>query len=341
MRAIQLDPTNSNLSHAVQTILAQDIVTVSDTGRVKLAKGHIIEPADIPALRAYGGSLHLIEMEAGDVHEDEAARRLAQAIAGPGLEMKGPTESQIHLHAAYKGLAQVNADLLLTINQIPDVSVFTVYDEQPIAAGRPVAATKVTPLAVPSAAIEQVERLCAENGPVVSVLPFRSRPVGIVVRDRLTGRSREKFEAAIHLKLGWFGADLRGVHYLPDDVTAIADAMESLLADGVELILAAGVNSTDPLDLTLQALERIGACTEKRGVPAHPGSTCWLAYKDEVPIFGLALCGMFARTTVLDILLCRFFANKSLRADDLARLGYGGLFSKDMAFRFPDYGSIE
>jgi hypothetical protein len=72
-------------------------------------------------------------------------------------------------------------------------------------------------------------------------------------------------------------------------------------------------------------------------VPAHPGSTCWLAYVDDVPIFGLALCGMFSCTTVLDLLLPRFLAGRRVRAADLAELGHGGLLSKDMAFRFPPY----
>jgi molybdopterin biosynthesis enzyme len=103
------------------------------------------------------------------------------------------------------------------------------------------------------------------------------------------------------------------------------------------LVLAAGVNSTDPLDLTIRALETLGAQTEKRGVPAHPGSTCWLSYTRDVPVFGLALCGMFAQTTVLDLLLPRFLAGRSVRAADIATLGHGGLLSKDMTFRFPTY----
>jgi molybdopterin biosynthesis enzyme len=97
------------------------------------------------------------------------------------------------------------------------------------------------------------------------------------------------------------------------------------------------VNSTDPLDLTIQALERAGAVTEKRGVPAHPGSTCWLAYIGETPVFGLALCGMFSKTTVLDLLLPRFLCGRRVMAADLALLGHGGLLSKEMAFRFPPY----
>ncbi|MBV9281072.1 MAG: molybdopterin-binding protein, partial [Chloroflexi bacterium] len=135
----------------------------------------------------------------------------------------------------------------------------------------------------------------------------------------------------------WFGSPVAGIRYLPDDVQAIAEALEAFVRDGVALILAAGVNSTDPLDLTIQALDRIGARTEKRGVPAHPGSTCWLAYADAVPIFGLALCGMFSKTTVLDLLLPRFLSGQTVCGQHLAGFGHGGLLGKEMAFRFPPY----
>jgi molybdopterin biosynthesis enzyme len=122
-------------------------------------------------------------------------------------------------------------------------------------------------------------------------------------------------------------------------VGAIAGTLEQFVGKGVSLILAAGVNSTDPLDLTIQALDRAGARTERRGVPAHPGSTCWLAYCGHVPVFGLALCGMFSRTTVLDLLLPRFLSGKAVDAENIAALGHGGLLNKDMAFRFPAYQS--
>jgi hypothetical protein len=200
-----------------------------------------------------------------------------------------------------------------------------------------VGAVKVTPLVVPEAVIVQAEEIAGRSEPVISVRPFTGGRVGVVVRDRLTSSARDKFESAIYMKIGWFGSQVAGIEYLPDDVQAIVAALEHFVAEGVTLILAAGVNSTDPLDLTIQALERVGAQTEKRGVPAHPGSTCWLAYVDQVAVFGLALCGMFSKTTVLDLLLPRFLSGREVRSAEIASLGHGGLLSKDMAFRVPNY----
>ena len=115
----------------------------------------------------------------------------------------------------------------------------------------------------------------------------------------------------------------------------------SLIAAGADMILCAGVTSTDPLDVTVQALEALGARWEKRGVPAHPGSTYWLAYLGDMPMLGMASCGMFSRATVLDLILPRFFAGEHVTARTLAALGHGGLLNKGMAFRFPDYAGAE
>jgi hypothetical protein len=336
-RPFALAPEDVTAARVTGCILCHDVIAVSELGRVRLGKGRILTNDDVAALRNFGGELHLLEMEPSDVHEDEASARLARAIAGEGLEQREPVESQSYLRATYRGLLEVRPDVLRQINALPDVSVFTAYDAQPVKQGTMVAATKVTPLAVPGSVIERAEEIARQAGPVVRVRPFTGGRVGVVVRERLTDRNRAKFEAAIQMKVGWFGSPLAGICYLPDDVTAIAEAIAAFQANGAALILAAGVNSTDPLDLTIQALEQVGARTEKRGVPAHPGSTCWLAYLDETPIFGLALCGMFSKTTVLDLLLPHFLSGRRVRAEDLAAFGHGGVLSKDMAFRFPAY----
>jgi hypothetical protein len=332
-----MEPEEVTRETAAGRILCQDVVAVGEGGRARLGKGRILQDQDIPVLQAYSGEIHLIEMEQGDVHEDEASLRLARAVAGEGIELKGPVESQTQLRATHKGLLEVNIRALEAINLLPDMSVFTLYNSLPVTAGKPLGATKVTPLAVPGSILLRAEEIAREARPVVRVKPFLGGPVGVVVRDRIAGKTKERFESAIHMKVGWFGSPVAGIDYLPEDVDSIADSVERFLAGGAALILAAGVNSTDPLDLTLQALDRLGAQTERRGVPAHPGSTCWLAYIGEVPVFGLALCGMFSKTTVLDLLLPRFLSGSRVRAEDIAAFGYGGLLGKEMAFRFPPY----
>jgi len=328
------DITPENIAGA---ILCNDVVVAGERGRVKLAKGTRLRSSDADALRASPHELHLVDMSAGEVHEDEAAVRLARAIAGPGITVRDPVESQVHMRAANRGVFHVNANVLQAINELGDASVFTVFEGQPVEVGKAVATAKVTPLVVPESQVQRAESLAADAFPAVRVSPFNACSVGVIVRDRFSDTTREQFEGALDMKLGWFGSHVDSLSYVGDDPAEIASVVAEFVHDGVGLVLAGGVNSTDPLDPIVQALDRIGAVTERRGVPAHPGSTCWLSYCGDIPIFGLALCGMFAKTTVFDLLLPRFLSRERVAFGDLATLGHGGLLSRDMQFRFPDY----
>ena len=67
----------------------------------------------------------------------------------------------------------------------------------------------------------------------------------------------------------------------------------------------------------------------------------WLAYKGNTPIFSLASCSLYSRSTVADIVLPWIMADERVELDDMAGIGYGGLLDRDMGFRFPPYDATE
>jgi len=307
---------------------------------VLLLKGRILTRDDWPVVAgARIEELHIVRMEAGDIHEDEAARRLAKTVAGSGVLVHGPVESQVRLSAEVNGIFKVDVQRLEALNSIEDVSIFTLFDGQLVSKGKTVAGVKVTPFVVKEARLREAVDVAGFDG-VVQVLAFRPMRVAVLVRERLEPAQREKFQASIEMKVAWFGSAISEIRYVADDVGAVEKAVRELLRDA-DLLLTAGANATDPLDPTLVALERVGARMEKQGAPAHPGSAVWLAYLTDRPIFGVAACGMFSRATVLDLILPRLFTGARVTAADFNGLGHGGLLSKDMGFRFPAYGAFD
>ena len=321
-------------------VLAQTLLVPDDHHRVLLLKGRILTKEDWPVVAgARVEELHIVRMEAGDLHEDEAARRLAKVVAGPGVIGHGPVESQVRLSADVNGIFKVDIQRLEALNGIDDISIFTLFDGQLVSKGKTVAGVKVTPFVVREARLSEAEGVAGADG-IVRVLAFRPMRVAVLVRERLEPGQREKFQASIEMKVAWFGSAISEIRYVADDVGAVEAAVAGLLGSA-DLLLTAGANATDPLDPTLVALERLGARMEKQGAPAHPGSAVWLAYLTDKPIFGVAACGMFSRATVLDLILPRLFTGGRVTAGDFNGLGHGGLLSKDMAFRFPPYGAFE
>jgi hypothetical protein len=320
------------------TVLAQTLMEPNGRQRALLHKGHILGRDDWTTIGQSGVTeLHVIRMEAGDVHEDEAARRLAALVAGPGIVPHPPVESQVRLSAEVNGIFQVDVPRLTELNSIGDISIFTLFDGQLVSQGKTVAGVKVTPFVVQEGRLIAAKGLCEGREGILAVRAFRPMRVGVLVRERLDAAQRRKFQGSIEMKVAWFGSSISEIRYVADHADDIEAALRDL-AKTADLLLTAGANATDPLDPTLVALSRLGAQMEKQGAPAHPGSAVWLAYLNGIPVFGVAACGMFSQATVLDLILPRLFTGVRVSAADFNGLGHGGLLSKDMAFRFPAYG---
>lgn len=285
-------------------------------------------------------TLHLIEPESGDLHEDEAGRRIASAVAGEGLRIKGPIQSRFNLIADRKGLLRVEADLLGDVNRVAGATVFSLLDRQTVVSGKVVAGVKVTPITLPEERVVEIERLCsAAPRPPVVVLPFAPKKVFVVATEGLNDKMRKRFEEMVDRKFNWYGSEVIAVQFVNADPESVADAFNQGLSQGANILMAAGGNTIDPLDPIFLALDEIDAEMVHFGAPAHPGSMFWLAEVGDVPIFNLASCSMYSKATVADLILPLVMTGQKVVSDDIVELGYGGLLEREMAFRFPDYDS--
>jgi molybdenum cofactor cytidylyltransferase len=301
-----------------------------------LRKGTVLSPEHLEPLRAVP-EVHVVELDEGEVHEDEAARRLGRAIAGPGTRLEGPVQSQVRLVAEGRGLVRVEREAVEALNQLPAVGVFTLVDGQAVNAGEEVAGAKVTPVAIAGSVLEEAERIAAQAAPVLRLDAFRPLRTLVVVTERLKPKARTLFAQAVTRKLGWYGAELIGVREVPRSGDAVREAYESARREGAEVVLFAGASSIDPLDAAYSELEAAGGELLRQGAPAHPGSMLWLGRLDEAVVLGVASCAGFGKSTALDLVLPFVFAYGQAAELDFRRLGYGGLVESGAGRRFPPY----
>ena len=301
-----------------------------------LRKGTVLTARNLERVRQTG-ELHLVELEPGDLHEDEAAARLARALAGPGLVAKTPVQSQARLIAADRGLVRVRSEVVDGVNRLGHISVFTLMDGQAVAEGEEVAGCKVTPVAVPGSLIDDAERLVRDGGPALELLPFRPLKTFVVATERLKPKARELFRAAVTAKLGWYGAEVLAVREVARTAQAVAAAYQEAIDSGAELVLFAGASAIDPLDPAYAELAHAGGDLLQLGAPMHPGSMLWLGRLRAAAVVGVASCAGFGRNSSLDLLLPFVFAYGRADAADLLRLGHGGLIEAGAGRRFPPY----
>ena len=136
------------LTEALGTILGHNVY--DGEGRRVLRKGRALGEEEVALLTALGRSeVYAARLEPGDVDENEAARRISEAVAGPGLALRGPTTGRVNLHAETLGLVRVDAEALDRINDCDGVTLATLPNHSVARAGKMVGTTKILPYALP------------------------------------------------------------------------------------------------------------------------------------------------------------------------------------------------
>lgn len=333
-RAFRLGETP--VERALGSILAAD--ARGRDGRVALRKGTLLGEAHRAALAALADTeLHLVDLDEGELRQEEVAWRLARAVAGPGTEAQEPRQGQSRVRATRRGLLRVRSAAVRALNALPGLLCFTVPHGQVVLERDEVAGTKATTLATPERVVAEAEAIVRDAGGLVAVAPFARRRVAVLVTDRLQAKGRALVVDAVRRKLRWYGCELVGLSEVADASDAVARQLRADLEAGADLLLVSGANSLDPLDPVFVAIESLGGAVLRTGVPAHPGSMVWVATLAGAPALGIATCSGFGKNTSLDLLLARVLAGEDpgSAADEL---GHGGLAEGPAAAtRFPPY----
>jgi molybdopterin biosynthesis enzyme len=319
-------------------VLTRDVTVAGK----RWSKGRRLTADDLAALAAGdpGPPISVIVIEPGELHEDDAAVRLARAIAGPDLEVRGPNQSRLDLVAAAPGVVNVLVPELERLNRIDPLEVFTVFDGQIVEKGDLVASVKVAPHVVDAGIIEAGARIAAFGSqPLVWVARFTPRRVGVVVKESVRATARERFESSVRAKVEGLGSRIIDIVYVEDDPDAVEMAVGRFVrgADTADVVLTAGSASTDPTDAFFVAVDALGGRVVRRGVPSHPGSMLWLARVGRTAILGLPTCGAYSKATAADLLLPRLLSGEPASEKTVAKLGHGGILTRSQRFRFPPY----
>jgi molybdenum cofactor synthesis domain-containing protein len=320
------------VEEAVGLPLAHDITEIVP-GKHKgpaFRRGHVVRQEDIPKLLDVGKrNLYVMELEKDELHEEDAARRLAQAAAGPNLKLTDPSEGRVNLVAAIPGLLKVDVDLLYRLNSLGDLMLATLHGDRFVKAGTVVAGTRTIPVVVKEELIQKAEELCKQK-PIVTLLPMTPKKVHLVVTgsEVFTGRIKDGFGPIVTRKVNELGSTVESIKLAPDDPDVIAGEIKHAKRAGAEVILVSGGMSVDPDDKTPEGIRRSGAKVESHGFPILPGSMFVMAYLDETPVMGLSGCVLHDPFTAFDALLPRLLAGEKITRAAIIAMGHGGLQQK-------------
>ncbi|RMG73582.1 MAG: molybdopterin-binding protein [Nitrospirae bacterium] len=356
------------VTEAVGMVLAHDITEIRKgefKGRA-FKKGHVVRKEDICHLQRLGKDrLYVLSIGEDELHEDDAAYRLAQALMGEGVEIQGePREGKINIIASHDGLLKIDTERLKAFNMVGEVMCATLHNNTVVRKGQLVAGTRAIPLVVKRAVVDEAVRSTANNGRggVIQVKALKQPRAGVVItgNEVYYGRIKDAFKPIIENKIKQFNGEIVGVYYAPDDADYIKARLSELIEAGADLLITTGGMSVDPDDVTRFAIRDLGVKEMHYGSAVLPGAMFLVAYLEKsefkreesgddikinstfntqhsklIPILGIPACGMYHRTTIFDLVLPRVLAGEHIGREELAEMGHGGLCLNCKECRYP------
>jgi hypothetical protein len=297
-----------------------------------LRKGKPLSEENLEKLRRLGrSSVYVAIMEPDDVEENKAARRVAEAICGPGLHIVGVASGRANLLADEIGVLRIDVDRLAQINECDGITLATLATHSPVHARQIVATVKIIPYAVPESIVLAAETIAGQNASVVRVDALPTRSVGMVLSGSTSLHTRLTSDfAPLSERIEKLGSSVARTDFValddePDEA-ALARMLKQHVDSGMGMILLAGETAImDAHDIVPRAVERAGGHVESVGAPVDPGNLLMLAYIGDVPIVGAPGCARSRKTNIVDWILPRLLVGDKLTRRDIVELGHGGL----------------
>ena len=314
---------------AAGTVLAHDLTQIipGEYKGPRFKKGHVITEEDIPVLLSMGKKhLYVLEKDDTDVHENDAAFRIASKAAGHGIRLTEPSEGKIELLADIDGLLKIDRERLYRLVSQDEIMFASIHDNIVVRKDEKLAGTRIIPLFVAEDVMKKAENELAA-GPIIEIIPLKEMRVGVVTTgsEVYSGLIEDAFGPVLVKKFSALGSKVEKQLFADDDDEMIANCIRQLVAEGMDIIGITGGMSVDPDDRTPSGIRKAGGHVVSYGAPVLPGAMFMLSYIGDVPVVGLPGCVMYSRTSIFDLIIPRLLAGERITKADINKLAVGGL----------------
>ncbi|VFU08157.1 Molybdenum cofactor cytidylyltransferase [Methylocella tundrae] len=300
---------------------------------LNLKKGERIGADHIAALNAAGvAEIIVAEIEAGDVEENVAARRIARRLAGTHLRLDKAFTGRCNLIAERSGILVVDAAAIDRVNVVDEsVTVATLPVFQKIIAGDMAATVKIIPFAISGAILDRA--IASAGEAPLRIAPFQPLRVGVVstLLPGLKASIVEKTLDALRARLLGAGATIALEERVGHETRALVGALGRIVPS-TDLIIVFGASAiTDRRDVIPSAIEKSGGRIAHFGMPVDPGNLLLIGHLPGLPpkpIIGAPGCARSPKENGFDFVLNRLLAGLDVGREDICRMGVGGLLGE-------------
>ena len=316
------------ITEAEGAILAHGVAKDGLTFR----KGRKLSAADIATLKTAGvATVMAARLEQGDVPEDIAARRVAEAARGPNVELSAAFTGRANLYAGAHGIVLIDAPRIDVINAIDEsLTIATIAPFDVVEPKTMLATVKVIPFAAAESDVEEAVATAA-FAPLIQVAPFEPKRIALIsttlpgMKTSLLDKNVSVLAARAHALGSEVVHEVRCAH----DDADIAKAVRESATHRPDMILIFGASATtDRKDAVPAGIAAAGGELEHFGMPVDPGNLLLLARLNGTPVIGLPGCARSPKVNGFDFVLQRLCANIPVTPRDIMGMGVGGLLKE-------------
>lgn len=312
-----------------------------------LKKGDIVRADHIAALSAAGiDDIVVARLEPGDIGENDAAQRLAESLASDSLALEPPFTGRCNIMAKCTGLFVPDSEGIERINRLDEaITVATLRPYARVVQGEMVATIKIIPFAVSEQAL--VRALAAAEGAAMRIAPFQLRRVGAIstllpgLKTSTVAKTLRIFEQRLTLAQAKLVTEDR----VPHHIGALAEAIHKAEADCDLLVIFGASAITDRRDVIPAAIEKSGGSVEHFGMPVDPGNLLLIGRTSRAagskPMIGAPGCARSPKENGFDFVLQRLLAGIPVTAEDICKMGVGGLLMEIVSRPQPRAGASD
>jgi molybdenum cofactor cytidylyltransferase len=315
-----------SLADAQGTILAH---SAAIPGGV-LKKGRRLSANDVAALQSTGlSSVMAAQLETGDITEDVAARRVAEALAGYGTRLAEAFTGRCNIYATAAGLVHFDPAAVAAVNADPRITIATLPAYDRVAAGDMIATVKIIPFAVPDTALATA--LAASAPARLAVAAFQHKRIGLVLTSLPATKASilAKRVKAIETRLNERGSTIAAEVRVPHTIAAVATAVKDLTTAGCDPVLVFAASAiVDEGDVIPAGLVAAGGHIIRLGMPVDPGNLLLLGARKRTTVIGIPSCASSPKLNGFDWVLERVLAGLTVTSADIAAMGVGGLLKE-------------
>ncbi|MBM6579981.1 molybdopterin-binding protein [Microvirga sp. BT689] len=297
-------------------------------GESTVKKGTLVSPEIAMQLQQAGvETIIAARFEPGDIGEDEAAVRLARALAGDNVRVEAPFIGRSNLYAETSGVLLIDVDEINGLNAVDEaMTAATLPAYKPVVAGEMVGTVKIIPYAIPEVLLQKGIGRAGKGA--LRIAPYTRRSVGVVstVLPGLKPSVIDKTLAVLGKRLEPAQARIVQDRRVPHDVGALARQLADQAEGDTQLIVVFGASAiADRRDVIPSAIEMAGGRVEHFGMPVDPGNLLLVGSIAGKPVIGAPGCARSPKENGFDWILHRLLADVPVTRANIMALGVGGL----------------